>query len=101
MALAAEEGVICQIGWQHSQMFATDLSKLQRKFRVELPNLEPLWHCLLGMVLNINSKNNNFWLQVNLHRPEMSQIKTEINFRTNVTLIFHKNVGWQGYQCIP
>ena len=29
------------------------------------------------------------------HRPEMSQIKAEISFRTNVKLIFHKNVGLQ------
>ena len=35
------------------------------------------------------------------HRPEMSQIKAEISLRTNVKLIFHKNVGWQGYQWIP
>ena len=35
------------------------------------------------------------------HRPEMSQIKAEITLRTNVKLIFHKNVGWQGYQWIP
>ena len=33
-------------------------------------------------------------------RPEMSQIKAEISLRTNVKLIFHKNVGWQGYQWI-
>ena len=33
--------------------------------------------------------------------PEMSQIKAEISLRTNVKLIFHKNVGWQGYQWIP
>ena len=31
------------------------------------------------------------------HWPEMSQIKAEISLRTNVKLIFHKNVGWQGY----
>ena len=35
------------------------------------------------------------------HRPEMSQIKAEISLRTNMKLIFHKNVGWQGYQWIP
>ena len=35
------------------------------------------------------------------HCPEMSQIKAEISLRTNVKLIFHKNVGWQGYQWIP
>ena len=29
------------------------------------------------------------------HRPEMSQIKAEISLRTNVKLIFHKNVGCQ------
>ena len=34
------------------------------------------------------------------HRPEMSQIKAEISLRTNMKLIFHKNVGWQGYQWI-
>ena len=28
-------------------------------------------------------------------RPEMSQIKAEISLRTNVKLIFHKNVGLQ------
>ena len=33
--------------------------------------------------------------------PEMSQIKAEISLRTNVKLIFHNNVGWQGYQWIP
>ena len=33
--------------------------------------------------------------------PEMSQIKAMISLRTNVKLIFHKNVGWQGYQWIP
>ena len=27
--------------------------------------------------------------------PEMSQIKAEISLRTNVKLIFHKNVGLQ------
>ena len=27
------------------------------------------------------------------HRPEMSQIKAEIFLRTNVKLIFHKNLG--------
>ena len=36
-----------------------------------------------------------------IHRPEMSQIKAEISFHTNLKLIFHKNVGWQGYQWIP
>ena len=35
------------------------------------------------------------------HWQEMSQIKAEISIRTNVKLIFHKNVGWQGYQRIP
>ena len=35
------------------------------------------------------------------HWPEMSQIKAEISLRTNVKLIFHKKVGWQGYQWIP
>ena len=34
------------------------------------------------------------------HWPEMSQIKAEISLRTNLKLIFHKNVGWQGYQWI-
>ena len=29
------------------------------------------------------------------HWPEMSQIKAEISLRTNVKLIFHKNVGLQ------
>ena len=33
--------------------------------------------------------------------PEMSQIKAEISLHTNLKLIFHKNVGWQGYQWIP
>ena len=27
--------------------------------------------------------------------PEMSQIKAEISLRTNVKLVFHKNVGLQ------
>ena len=31
------------------------------------------------------------------HRSEMSQIKAEISLRTNVKLIFHKNVGFQWY----
>ena len=35
------------------------------------------------------------------HRPEISQIKAEISLRTNVKLIFHKNVGLQWYQWIP
>ena len=35
------------------------------------------------------------------HWPEMSQIKAEISLRTNMKLIFHKNLGWQGYQWIP
>ena len=34
-------------------------------------------------------------------RPEMSQMKAEISLHTNLKLIFHKNVGWQGYQWIP
>ena len=34
-------------------------------------------------------------------RPEMSQIKAEISLHSNLKLIFHKNVGWQGYQWIP
>ena len=34
-------------------------------------------------------------------RPEMSQIKAENSLHTNLKLIFHKNVGWQGYQWIP
>ena len=34
-------------------------------------------------------------------RPEMSQIKAEISLHTNLKFIFHKNVGWQGYQWIP
>ena len=34
------------------------------------------------------------------HWPEMSQIKAEISLHTNVKLIFHKNLGWQGYQWI-
>ena len=29
------------------------------------------------------------------HRPELSQIKAEISLRTNVKLIFDKNVGLQ------
>ena len=36
-----------------------------------------------------------------IHWPEMSQIKAEICLRTNVKFIFHKNLGWQGYQWIP
>ena len=35
------------------------------------------------------------------YRQEMSQIKAEISLHTNLKLIFHKNVGWQGYQWIP
>ena len=35
------------------------------------------------------------------HWPEMSKIKAEISLCTNKKLIFHKNVGWQGYQWIP
>ena len=35
------------------------------------------------------------------HWPELSQIKAEISLRTNVKLMFHKDVGWQGYQWIP
>ena len=35
------------------------------------------------------------------HWPVMSQIKAEISLHTNVKLIFHKNVGLQGYQWIP
>ena len=35
------------------------------------------------------------------HWPEISQIKAEISLCTNMKLIFHKNVGWQGYQWIP
>ena len=34
-------------------------------------------------------------------RPEMSQMKAEISLHANLKLIFHKNVGWQGYQWIP
>ena len=41
------------------------------------------------------------WPSERFHWPEMSQIKAEISLRTNVKLIFHKNVGWQGYQWIP
>ena len=37
------------------------------------------------------------WLSERFHWPEVSQIKAEISLRTNVKLIFHKNVGWQGY----
>ena len=36
-------------------------------------------------------------LSERFHWPEMSQIKAEISLRTKVKLIFHKNVGWQGY----
>ena len=35
------------------------------------------------------------------HWLEMSQIKAKISLHSNVKLIFHKNVGWQGYQWIP
>ena len=35
------------------------------------------------------------------HWREMSQIKAQISLHTNLKLIFHKNVGWQGYQWIP
>ena len=38
------------------------------------------------------------WPSERFHRPEMSQIKAEISLRTNLKLIFHKNVG---YQWIP
>ena len=40
-------------------------------------------------------------LSERFHRPEMSQIKAEISLRTNVKLIFRKNVGLQWYQWIP
>ena len=40
-------------------------------------------------------------LSERFHLSEMSQIKAEISLRTSVKLIFHKNVGWQGYQWIP
>ena len=40
-------------------------------------------------------------LSERFHWPEISQIKAEISLRTNVKLIFHENVGWQGYQWIP
>ena len=35
------------------------------------------------------------WPSERFPRPEMSQIKAEISLRTNVKLIFHKNVGLQ------
>ena len=41
------------------------------------------------------------WPSEGIPRPEMSQIKAEISLHTNLKLIFHKNVGWQGYQWIP
>ena len=41
------------------------------------------------------------WPSERFHRPEMPQIKAEISLRTNLKLLFHKNVGWQGYQWIP
>ena len=40
-------------------------------------------------------------LSERFHWPEMSQIKVKISLSTNVKLIFHKNIGWQGYQWIP
>ena len=41
------------------------------------------------------------WPSERFNWPEMSQIKAEISLHTNLKLIFHKNVGWQGYQWIP
>ena len=35
------------------------------------------------------------WPSERFHWPEMSQIKADIRLRTNLKLIFHKNVGWQ------
>ena len=37
------------------------------------------------------------WPSERFHRPEMFQIKAKISLCTNAKLIFHKNVGWQGY----
>ena len=34
------------------------------------------------------------WPSEGFQRPEMSQIKAEISLRTNLKLIFHKNVGF-------
>ena len=41
------------------------------------------------------------WPYERFHWPETYQIEAEISLRTNVKLIYPKNVGWQGYQWIP
>ena len=60
-------------------------------------------YCMYGvrnleMTIRFSLKSR---LSERFHRPEMSQIKAEISLHTNLKLIFHKNVGWQGYQWIP
>ena len=49
----------------------------------------------LDMSIRFSLKSEGF------PRPEMSQIKAKISLHTNLKLVFHKNVGWQGYQWIP
>ena len=44
----------------------------------------------LEMTIRFSLKS---WLSERFHRPEMSQIKAEFSLRTNMKLIFHKNVG--------
>ena len=52
----------------------------------------------LEMSIRFSQKSR---LSERFHWLEMSQIKAEIILCTNVKMIFHKNVGWQGYQWIP
>ena len=58
------------------------------------------WYSARNLEMSIRFSLKS-WLSERFHRPEMSQIKAEISLRTYAKLIFHKNVGWQGYQWIP
>ena len=53
-------------------------------FHVRVRNLE------MSICFSLKSRPSE-----RFHRLEMSQIKAEISLRTNVKLIFHKNVGLQ------
>ena len=78
----------------HSKI--SNIYKILIKFKKDTHTLYGVRNLDMSIRFSLKSRPSE-----GIPRPEMSQIKAEISLHTNLKLVFHKNVGWQGYQWIP
>ena len=87
------EGLCPQGPWKKLGCLGPFIKNVHIKMKGYLKRGRPLYSARnLEMSIRFSLES---WPSERFHRPEMSQIKSEISLRTNVKLIFHKNVGLQ------